>query len=191
MLKDGLRRIDLFGALAQGGILAVPHPLLPYLSQATWIDGQPKAFMRKALEGVGEIIACQIVGGDRVAVGPFRIGPQVEGVDEPVGRDLPALGDAGLEAGAVGGEGDEPLEQGDHQVVFGRAGDGLRVKVLRLGAVADAQDLFPRGLARGAGGGRAGLRPRASGGEQAGQARNQGDEATETWRHGGEKEGAR
>ena len=79
-----------------------------------------------------------LLRGDRRAVGPFGVGSQVKRVDQTVGGNLPAIGEACHGVQILGIFGYEPLEESHDDFVLGDAGDRLRVEILRLGAVAEA-----------------------------------------------------
>ena len=83
----------------------------------------------------------EIAGGDGVAVGPLRVGAEVERVGELVGGELPALGDAG-----DGGEGggvfaDEAFKEGGEDGVVVGGGGEVRVEIGGLGAHAAVERL--------------------------------------------------
>ena len=99
----------------------------------------------------------EIVGGDGIAVGPFCVGAEVEGVGEAVGGRIPALGDAGDGFEIDGVFSDEALKEGGEDVVFGESGREVRVEFADLRADAAMEDLvaiatFDGGFAFAAGG---------------------------------------
>ena len=77
--------------------------------------------------------------GDRVAVGPARVGAQAEGPRLAVRGHRPALGDAGHGVQVLGVVVDEAFEEGADDVAFAETGDRLRVESGRLGHVVDDQ----------------------------------------------------
>src|SRR4051812_25509330 len=90
-------------------------------------------------------------------------------VDLAVGRDIPGRREAGDRMQVLRILGGESLEEGHGELVLGDPGDRLRIEVLRLGAVAAAEDL--RRLRAGAGGrgGRLGRFGFAATGEEGGE----------------------
>ena len=80
--------------------------------------------------------------GDRVAIGPFRIGAQVEGVGKAVGRRLPALGHARHRMQVARILGHQAFEERGDDALLGKARHELRVEVADFGADAAVEDLF-------------------------------------------------
>ena len=91
----------------------------------------------------------EIVGGERLAVGPFGRGTQVEGPLEGVGTRLPPRGDAGNWFGGSGIVVGESLEESDDDLEVLQGTDGLGVEVGRLRKVTNVEDLVA--VARGDG----------------------------------------
>ena len=82
----------------------------------------------------------KIFGGNGIAVGPFCVGIEMESVGQAIFRNVPRLGDArgDIEVGIFG---NESLHQGFDQAMFDDASDHLRVQVLRLGPIAEFENL--------------------------------------------------
>ena len=76
----------------------------------------------------------EIAGGDRLAIAPDGVRPQVEGVVQAVRRHLPALRDAGAGL-ALLVESGEPLVNGVADAAGGLRRDHRGIEHLRLGAV--------------------------------------------------------
>ena len=81
----------------------------------------------------------EVAGRDAIAVGPLGIGPQVKGVPQAVGRNLPprrharnALAGFLIVAG-------EPFEERDHDVHVGRRVHDVRIDRGRFVLVAEVQ----------------------------------------------------
>ena len=66
----------------------------------------------------------------------------MEKIDEAIGRDLPALGDAGNRVQIHGVLGDQALEEGGENAVFAGAGGQMGVEVGQFRADAAMEDLL-------------------------------------------------
>jgi hypothetical protein len=84
----------------------------------------------------------EVLGRDRIAVGPPGVGPQEERVHAAFAGDLPTFGDPGDGVEIDGVLGDEALEEGAEHVALGDAGDEVRIEFGDLVADAAVQDLF-------------------------------------------------
>ena len=125
----------------------------------------------------------EIVGGERIAIGPLGVLAQVKRVDESIGRDVPTLGDARHDV-HLRILGDEALVKGEHQVMLRDAGDRVRVEILGFALIAEVEDLFGSGAA-GAGGGVAGFVFRTTDGACEQETGEQNTKARHAGEHGG------
>ena len=126
--------------------------------------------IENAVVGVDEV-----VGGDGVAVGPFGGLAEMEGPFGEVVVGIPALGDARVVDGVVGGVvGDEAFVEGAQNVAVADGLDDVRVEGFRFAAVAEEEDFVasrPSGAVLALAGGEEG--------------RGQGDDCDEAvWNHG-------
>ena len=96
-----------------------------------------EVFGEDALDGAGEVL-----GGDRFAVGPFRVGAEVEGPGEAIGRHHPALGNAGNGVSVDWVLGDKALEERGSDVDLGQAGDEVWIETREIGGEAAMQHLL-------------------------------------------------
>ncbi len=81
----------------------------------------------------------EIIGGDGIAVRPFRAVAEMEGIVEAVVGDVPGLGDTGDRLHRLEVDVDEALEHRREQTLFDDACDDVRVERLGFAAVADAE----------------------------------------------------
>jgi hypothetical protein len=80
----------------------------------------------------------EILGAERIAVGPAHPGPQVEDVVQPIGAGVPALGGGGRGL-AVGIEPGQALVEIAQEIGGADALGAMRIERLRLRAVAQPQ----------------------------------------------------
>ena len=85
----------------------------------------------------------EVTRRERVAVGPFSVAAQMEGVREAVGRHLPAFRRARTRLQGLLVQGEKTLEEGAQDVVVDTAAREMGVEGLDLRAVADEEHARP------------------------------------------------
>ena len=150
MAQDGDEGVGVWRAQADGvGIL---QPALEKILGAHNGEGHVGLFAAEGgIEDAQKRVA-EVLRGDRVAIGPLGVRPQVKRIGEAVGGDVPALGHAGEEGHPVVGPRDEALKQRTQQGAGGAGIVRVRIKIRGLVAVPQVEHLlavagFDRGLA--------------------------------------------